>query len=77
MKSFIYTNCFHCFIRKLKRQSELVEAELAKLFEGDVDFSVGADPESTSNSQAVVIAMAVLLALSLVALIAAVVIIVR
>lgn len=68
---------FYLFLRKLKTQLELVKAELAKLFGGDVEFGVGTDPESTPNSQAMVIAMAVLLALSLVMLIAAVVIIVR
>ncbi|XP_030282168.1 cadherin-23-like [Sparus aurata] len=64
---------------KLQSQSEAVRAELVKVFGNSVQFEVRleVEPQSPASNQAVVIALGVLLALSMVGMIVAVVFVVR
>lgn len=54
-----------------------MKAALNQIFEADIDFEIMTDTQSSASNQAVVIALGVLLALSVLGLIAAVTLIIR
>lgn len=64
-------------IRKLQSQSAAVTEALVEVFGANLDFNVELKPQSPASDQAVVIALAVLLALSMLGLIVVVVLIIR
>lgn len=69
----------HCVwaIRKLQSQSAALRAELLRLFGEEVQFEMEAEPLAPPPDQGMVIALGVLLALSLLALIVTVALVVR
>lgn len=76
LRTLVTSSCVPS-IRKLQSQSAAVWAELVKVFGANLQFDVETDPQSSASQQAVVIALGVLLALSMLGLIIITVIIIR